>query len=123
MSNSPPPSHQPIPLASSQASAESYAPRKHSSSSVGDRRKGVGSVEAGNPSSLTSNLIKPRPPPPTTAAEPIRQTIDPWSSSSTGHQRSDNRLTGSTSWRASRSLKLSNQFGGGASGGKRMYDT
>ncbi|KAI4848672.1 hypothetical protein E4T44_03803 [Aureobasidium sp. EXF-8845] len=37
--------------------------------------------------------------------------------------RADNSLAGSTSWRESRSLKLSNQFGGGASGGARLADT
>ncbi|KAG9753305.1 hypothetical protein KCU73_g5915, partial [Aureobasidium melanogenum] len=44
-------------------------------------------------------------------------------SSSIGDQKADNRPAGSTSWRDSRSLKLSNQFGRGASGGARVADT
>ncbi|EUC37973.1 hypothetical protein COCCADRAFT_22520 [Bipolaris zeicola 26-R-13] len=43
--------------------------------------------------------------------------------SSTGHQRAENRLSGSTSWRASRNLKLGEQFKGGRHGGKRIADT
>lgn len=46
------------------------------------------------------------PPPP----QPTRQLFDPFNSSSTGHQRADSRLSGSTSWRASRSYKLSHQL-------------
>lgn len=61
--------------------------------------------------------------PPPTSAKPKRRFFDPWNSSSTGHQRADNSLAGSTSWRESRSLKLSNQFAGGASGGARLADT
>lgn len=58
-------------------------------------------------------------------AAPARRTFfDPWNSSSTGHQRAENRLSGSTSWRASRSLKLDKQYKGGLSGGgKRVADT
>jgi hypothetical protein len=52
-----------------------------------------------------------------------RASFDPWNSSSTGHQRSENRLAGSTSWRASRNLKLAEQFKGGLSGGARVADT
>ncbi|KAL9040845.1 MAG: hypothetical protein Q9180_001662 [Flavoplaca navasiana] len=65
------------------------------------------------------------PPPPQIplAAEPRRKTFDPWNSSSTGHQRAENRLAGSMSWRASRTSKLASQFKAGASGGKRLYDT
>lgn len=59
--------------------------------------------------------------PPTAA--PIRKTFDPWNSSSTGHQRAENRLGGSTSWRQSRTTKLGNQFASGAGGGKRIFDT
>ncbi|KAG9670164.1 hypothetical protein KCV03_g10334, partial [Aureobasidium melanogenum] len=57
------------------------------------------------------------------SAKPNRRFFDSWNSSSTGHQRADNSLAGSTSWRESRSLKLSNQFGSGASGGARLADT
>ncbi|KAI0114538.1 BRCA1 C terminus domain-containing protein [Nemania sp. FL0031] len=58
------------------------------------------------------------------AAEPVHgQTFDPWNSSSTGHQRAENRLGASTGWRDSRNRKLMNQFTGGAGGGKRVSDT
>jgi hypothetical protein len=60
--------------------------------------------------------------PPTAALLP-RVFFDPWNSSSTGHQRSENRLAGSTSWRTSRSLKLAEQYKGGLSGGARVADT
>lgn len=50
-------------------------------------------------------------------------TFDPYNSSATGHQRADNRLAGSTSWRSSRTLKLSHQFRAGAGGGARISDT
>ena len=46
------------------------------------------------------------PPPP----EPTKIFFDPFNSSSTGHQRAESRLAGSTSWRDSRSHKLSHQF-------------
>ncbi|KEQ89974.1 hypothetical protein M438DRAFT_263438 [Aureobasidium pullulans EXF-150] len=67
----------------------------------------------------------PQPPqlPPPVSAKPKRRFFDPWNSSSTGHQRAENNLAGSTSWRESRSLKLRNQFSGGASGGARVADT
>lgn len=55
---------------------------------------------------------------------PRRAFFDPWNSSSTGHQRAENRLSGSTSWRASRSSKLGEQYKAGLSGGgKRFADT
>lgn len=58
------------------------------------------------------------------AAQPRRHIFDPWNSSSTGHQRADNNLSGSTSWRDSRSRKLEAQFGDTTgAGGKRLYDT
>ncbi len=57
------------------------------------------------------------------APEPLRKTFDPWNSSSSGHQRADNRLAGSTSWRASRTLKLGHQFRAGEGGGQRIFDT
>lgn len=57
-------------------------------------------------------------------AAPLSRTIfDPWNSSSTGHQRVENRLSGSTSWRESRNLKLEGQFKSGLSSGKRVADT
>ena len=57
------------------------------------------------------------------AAKPSRAIFDPFNSSATGHQRAENRLGGSTSWRDSRSLKLSEQFASGSGGGKRVSDT
>jgi hypothetical protein len=68
-------------------------------------------------------MSNPHQLPPPVSAKPNRRFFDSWNSSSTGHQRADNSLAGSTSWRESRSLKLSNQFGGGASGGARLADT
>ena len=59
----------------------------------------------------------------TTAAEPTRKIFDPWNSASTGHQHAANRLSGSTSWRVSRTMKLGQQFKAGHSGGARLYDT
>ena len=56
-------------------------------------------------------------------AKPTKEIFDPFNSSATGHQRPDNKLSGSTSWRDSRSLKLRNQFKSGAGGGKRVSDT
>lgn len=47
------------------------------------------------------------PPPP----KPTRIFFDPFNSSSTGHQRAESRIAGSTSWRDSRTHKLANQFG------------
>lgn len=61
----------------------------------------------------------PHPP----AAEPIRKIFDPWNSSATGHQRADNRLAGSTSWRASRTTKLAHQYKAGPGGGRRVHDS
>lgn len=65
-----------------------------------------------------------RAPHPLATAQPIRTLFDPYNSSSTGHQRADNRLAGSTSWRTSRALKLGEQFKDGQrGGGKRVSDT
>ncbi|PVH99066.1 hypothetical protein DM02DRAFT_529958 [Periconia macrospinosa] len=54
---------------------------------------------------------------------PSPRFFDAWNSSSTGHQRAENRLSGSTSWRQSRNLKLGEQYKGGLAGGKRVSDT
>lgn len=48
--------------------------------------------------------------------------FDAWNSSSTGHQRAENKIGGSTGWRQSRSMKLSHQFRGGGTGGNRISD-
>ncbi|EXJ80158.1 hypothetical protein A1O1_08300 [Capronia coronata CBS 617.96] len=60
------------------------------------------------------------PPPP----EPTRTYFDPFNSSSTGHQRAENRLSGSTSWRDSRSYKLTHQFrdSSGRGGDRHLSD-
>jgi len=62
-------------------------------------------------------------PHPLAAAKPTGNLFDPWNSSSTGHQRAENVLSGSTSWRDSRTLKLGEQFKDGQRGGKRVSDT
>ncbi|RYP11907.1 hypothetical protein DL765_007550 [Monosporascus sp. GIB2] len=60
---------------------------------------------------------------PTKAAEPMYgQSFDPWNTSSTGHQRAENRLGASKGWRDSRNTKLMSQFRGGAGGGRRVSD-
>ena len=56
-------------------------------------------------------------------AKSSKEIFDPFNSSATGHQRAENRLGGSTSWRDSRTYKLQNQFKSGAGGGKRVSDT
>ena len=60
---------------------------------------------------------------PPRAAKPSKEIFDPFNSSATGHQRAENRLSGSTSWRDSRHLKLREQFNSGRGGGKRVHDT
>lgn len=55
--------------------------------------------------------------PPTRAPEPTRTCFDPFNSSSTGHQRAENRVTGSASWRESRARKLAHQFSDSSGGG------
>jgi hypothetical protein len=92
---------------------------------------------------VTSSLVEPGPSPatsqsgyasfgPKTTARSVidagaasrSKFFDPWNSSSTGHQRAENILSGSTSWRESRNAKLGEQFRGGFSGGaKRVADT
>jgi hypothetical protein len=75
-------------------------------------------------STATIRAVSPQQVSPAKAAAPARTFFDPWNSSSTGHQRAENRLSGSTSWRASRNLKLSEQYKGGlGGGGKRVADT
>ncbi len=54
--------------------------------------------------------MPPHKPSVSKAPEPTKIFFDPFNSSSTGHQRDANRLSGSTSWRDSRSYKLSHQF-------------
>lgn len=63
-------------------------------------------------------------PPSIPAAAPPRYSahFDAWNSSSTGHQRAENRLSGSTGWRQSRSAKLAHQFRSRGTGGRRIAD-
>jgi hypothetical protein len=57
------------------------------------------------------------------AAEPkFGAHFDAWNNSSTGHQRAENRLGGSTGWRQSRASKLAYQFKTGGTGGPRISD-
>ena len=55
---------------------------------------------------------------------PTKVFFDPFNSSSTGHQRAENRLSGSRSWRDSRTYKLANQLGDstGRGGSKHIAD-
>jgi hypothetical protein len=55
-------------------------------------------------------------------ALPTRPPSDIWNSASTGHQRAENRLSGSTSWRDSRNQKLAAQYQGAFTGGKCVAD-
>lgn len=58
------------------------------------------------------------------AAKPrLGNAFDPWNSSSTGHQRPENHLGGTTGWKDSRNRKINSQFREGASGGERLSDT
>lgn len=57
------------------------------------------------------------------AAKPSKAIFDPFNSSATGHQRAENKLSGSTSWRDSRHRKLHQQFSSGVGGGKRVSDS
>src|ERR1700761_5253148 len=67
--------------------------------------------------------------PPKSSVPPAAQPkysayFDAWNSSSTGHQRAENRLSGSTSWRDSRTHKLEHQFrdSTGRGGGQHLSD-
>ncbi|KAF2753826.1 hypothetical protein EJ05DRAFT_173364 [Pseudovirgaria hyperparasitica] len=72
---------------------------------------------------MPSNPSRPSHNPTTKAAQPTRRFFDPWNSSSTGHQRAENVLSGSTSWRDSRNRKLAEQYRGGYGGGTRVADS
>jgi len=64
------------------------------------------------------------PPAPLKAAEPVlSRNFDPWNSSSSGHQRAENRLGSSTGWRESRNSKLMAQYGSRGTGGQRISDS
>ncbi|KAF1979629.1 hypothetical protein BU23DRAFT_636784 [Bimuria novae-zelandiae CBS 107.79] len=81
------------------------------------------SQTAAKPSASSSAPVHAPPTLPSGVAASARTFFDPWNSSSTGHQRAENRPSGSTSWRQSRSLKLEQQYRGGLGGGKRVADT
>lgn len=77
-----------------------------------------------DPTTTTTSRPKSQPSNPSQAAKPTRLLFDPWNSSSTGHQRAENRLGSSISWRDSRTAKLRSQYGDAAGGGgKRISDT
>jgi len=58
------------------------------------------------------------------APQPTRVFFDPFNSSSTGHQHAEDRLSGSTSWKDSRTHKLSHQFRDSTGrGGERLIST
>lgn len=77
--------------------------------------------ESGKTSSLRRMLTSK--PSILTASKPVINTyFDAWNSSSTGHQRAENRLGASTGWRQSRVTKLRSQFKSGGTGGKRISD-
>ena len=97
--------HRSAPDDSIRHTSSSLEPPPSAQPSPTSRRTTIKSIHPANPPSLP------------------RAFFDPWNSSSTGHQRSENRLAGSTSWRASRNLKLAEQFKGGLSGGARVADT
>ncbi|KAJ9664345.1 hypothetical protein H2198_000274 [Neophaeococcomyces mojaviensis] len=61
---------------------------------------------------MSSHKPAPQAPP-----QPTRGFFDPFNSSSTGHQHAENRLSGSTSWRKSRSHKLLHQYRDTTGGG------
>ena len=56
------------------------------------------------------------------AAPKYGDQFDTWNSSATGHQTAENRLSSSTGWRQSRSMKLTNQLKSGATGRRRISD-
>jgi hypothetical protein len=58
----------------------------------------------------TNPPMPPSRPPPPQPLQPTRQIFDPYNSSSSGHQRAENGHSGSTSWRDSRTHKLSHQL-------------
>lgn len=67
-------------------------------------------------------MAPPKPIIPSAAQPKLSAHFDAWNSSSTGHQRAENKLGGSTGWRQSRATKLSYQFKSGGTGGKRIQD-
>ena len=72
---------------------------------------------------LEVDAMAPPAPPCSAAAQPkYSLAFDAFNSSSTGHQRAENRLGGSTGWRNSRNMKLSSQFKSAGTGGKRISD-
>ena len=86
-----------------------------------DRFAPPSSAQVNTPS---GRAINPHPSVSLATAAPARRAFfDPWNSSSTGHQRAENRLSSSTSWRVSRSLKLGEQYKDGLTSRKRVAYT
>lgn len=97
----------PLPLRPGGATAKPKTP----AGAVGG---GTGAAAAAAATSTTPGVS------PTKAAQPqFGASFDPWNSSSSGHQRAENRLGASTGWRDSRNAKLHAQFRGDA---KRVSD-
>jgi hypothetical protein len=92
-------------------------------SSYDARNAGSRSHAPATAAAVSTRAPKPRQTPPVAAAPPRRTFFDSWNSSSSGHQRAENRLSGSTLWRVSRNNKLGEQFKSGITGGKRVADT
>lgn len=59
-------------------------------------------------------MVPPKAPLIPTAKSKHSAFFDPWISSSTGHQRAENKAGSATAWRLSRTAKLTVQFRGGA---------
>lgn len=59
--------------------------------------------------------------PPERAPQPARTFFDPYNSSSTGHQRPENHLSGGASWRISRTRKLAHQLRDPTGGGGQTH--
>jgi hypothetical protein len=91
--------------------------------------KGLSKPSSASIYNTESTVAPPSNPPPcptgpiTRVALHTRTPFDAWNSSSTGHQRAENLLGGSTSWRQSRQNKLGEQFISGHGGGRRIADT
>jgi hypothetical protein len=103
--------------ANSNAKSGSVTMPMSARSALNDCREPTRDDDGASPPSSAQLGLSTRP--------PRRPFFDPWNSSSTGHQRAENRLSGSTSWRASRGSKLGEQYRAGLTGGggKRVADT
>ena len=67
-------------------------------------------------------MAPPKPTVPAAAQPKFGAHFDAWNSSSTGHQRAENKVEDPTGWRQWRAMKLSHQFKSEGTGGKRISD-